>query len=96
MYFNTVPHEQVVPYWNTQHWQGNCSNPSFQFNLTNNSSLDWNSYQNTLVQSPPFSRSYGDSSKNNEALGEFVQASWSQQGQDTSMPQIPTWSKSDT
>jgi hypothetical protein len=68
MYFNTVPHEQVVSYWNTQHWQGNCSNPSFKFNLTNNSSLGWSSYQNTGVWSPSFSPSYGHTSKLDETL----------------------------
>jgi hypothetical protein len=77
MYFNTAPHEQVVLYLSTQHWQDDCSNPSFQSNFTNNSCLGWSSYQNTGAWSPSFSPSYVHTSKLDEALEKFLQASLS-------------------
>ena len=58
--------------------------------------MGWSSYQNTNAWSPLFSPSYRHTSKLDEDLTEFLQASSSHQDQYTSMPQIPTWSKSDT
>ena len=85
---------KISKYLNTQQWHRNYSNPSFHFNFTNNSSLGWSSYQNTGAWSPPFSPSYGHTSKLDEALEKFLQVSSSYQDQSTLEPQITTWPES--